>query len=29
VIFYREGTNGVDVVRVLHGHRDITSLFRP
>jgi toxin ParE1/3/4 len=29
VIFYRESTSGIEVARVLHGHRDIVSLFRP
>jgi toxin ParE1/3/4 len=29
VIFYRESTRGIEVARVLHGHRDIASLFRP
>jgi toxin ParE1/3/4 len=28
VIFYRESTSGIEVARVLHGHRDIASLFR-
>jgi len=28
VIFYRESTRGIKVARVLHGHRDIVSLFR-
>jgi toxin ParE1/3/4 len=28
VIFYREGAKGVEVVRVLHGRRDIPSLVR-
>src|ERR1700676_4302572 len=28
VIFYREALQGIDVVRVLHGARDIESLFR-
>lgn len=28
VIFYRETDRGIDVVRVLHGARDIESLFR-
>jgi len=27
VIFYREGDDGIEVARVLHGHRDIPSLF--
>ncbi len=29
VIFYRESANGIEVARVLHGRRDIPSLFRP
>ena len=29
VIFYREGDNGIEVARVLHGRRDIPPLFRP
>jgi toxin ParE1/3/4 len=29
MIFYRESTRGIEVARVLHGHRDIASLFRP
>lgn len=28
VIFYRKRTKGIDVARVLHGHRDIQSVFR-
>ncbi len=28
VIFYREHSRGIEVARVLHGHRDIQSLFR-
>ncbi len=28
VIFYREGDNGVEVARVLHGRRDVPPLFR-
>ncbi len=28
VIFYRESTRGIEVARVLHGHRDISSIFR-
>ncbi|MGO9265442.1 MAG: type II toxin-antitoxin system RelE/ParE family toxin [Candidatus Binataceae bacterium] len=28
VIFYREGANGVEVARVLHGRRDVPPLFR-
>jgi toxin ParE1/3/4 len=28
VIFYREADDGIEVVRVLHGARDIESLFR-
>lgn len=28
VIFYREGDDGIEVARVLHGRRDISSLFR-
>jgi toxin ParE1/3/4 len=28
-IFYRESTKGIEVARVLHGHRDIASLFHP
>lgn len=28
LIFYRESTIGIGVARVLHGHRDIASLFR-
>jgi toxin ParE1/3/4 len=27
VIFYRESANGIEVARVLHGRRDIPSLF--
>jgi toxin ParE1/3/4 len=27
VIFYRETANGIEVLRVLHGARDIQSLF--
>lgn len=26
-VFYRETEDGIDVVRILHGHRDISSLF--
>lgn len=29
VIFYRKGARSIEVARVLHGHRDIPSLFRP
>ena len=29
VIFYRDSTKGIEVARVLHGHRDIASLFHP
>jgi toxin ParE1/3/4 len=29
LIFYREGATGIEVARVLHGRRDIPSLFRP
>jgi toxin ParE1/3/4 len=29
VIFYRKGARLIEVARVLHGHRDIPSLFRP
>ena len=29
VIFYRESANGIEVARVLHGRRDIPSVFRP
>lgn len=29
VIFYRKATKGIEVARVLHGHRDLPSLFRP
>ncbi len=28
IIFYRETATGVDIARVLHGARDIPSLFR-
>jgi toxin ParE1/3/4 len=28
VILYRPGANGMEVARVLHGRRDIRSLFR-
>jgi toxin ParE1/3/4 len=28
VIFYRKGAGGIEVARVLHGHRDLPSLFR-
>ena len=28
VVFYRESANGIEVARVLHGRRDIPSLFR-
>ncbi|HLK86597.1 MAG TPA: type II toxin-antitoxin system RelE/ParE family toxin [Candidatus Binataceae bacterium] len=28
VIFYRESAKGIEVARVLHGRRDIPSLFR-
>ena len=28
LIFYRQSVEGIDVVRVLHGARDIESLFR-
>lgn len=27
MIFYRKATNGIDIIRVLHGARDIESLF--
>jgi toxin ParE1/3/4 len=27
LIFYRPVRNGVDVVRVIHGHRDIDAIF--
>lgn len=27
IIFYRPATNGVEVARILHGSRDIQSLF--
>jgi toxin ParE1/3/4 len=27
VIFYRESANGIEVARLLHGRRDIPSLF--
>lgn len=27
VIFYRPIANGIDVIRVLHGSRDIESIF--
>ncbi|MFL5342368.1 MAG: type II toxin-antitoxin system RelE/ParE family toxin [Gemmataceae bacterium] len=27
IVFYREAIQGIDVVRVLHGARDIDSLF--
>jgi len=29
VIFYRQSAKGIEVARVLHGHRDIRSLFQP
>jgi toxin ParE1/3/4 len=28
VIFYRLSKEGIEVVRVLHGHRDIDNIFR-
>jgi toxin ParE1/3/4 len=28
VVFYQEITNGIDVIRVLHGSRDIEEIFR-
>jgi len=28
VIFYRESAKGIEVARVLHGHRDIPAIFR-
>ena len=28
VVFYRIGADAVEVVRVLHGHRDIATMFR-
>lgn len=28
MIFYRQARGGIDIVRVLHGARDIASLFR-
>jgi toxin ParE1/3/4 len=28
IVFYREGANSVEIARVLHGHRDISSFFR-
>jgi len=28
IVFYREASPGVEIVRVLHGARDIDSLFR-
>ncbi len=28
VIFYRHSSDGIDVVRVLSGHRDIATIFR-
>ena len=28
VVFYREIENGIDVIRVLHGSRDIEDIFR-
>ena len=28
VVFYREISNGIDVIRVLHGSRDIGEIFR-
>jgi toxin ParE1/3/4 len=28
VIFYRLSTEGIEVVRILHGHRDIETIFR-
>jgi toxin ParE1/3/4 len=28
VVFYRELTNGIEVIRVLHGSRDIETVFR-
>ncbi|MCU0543214.1 MAG: hypothetical protein MUE44_13750 [Oscillatoriaceae cyanobacterium Prado104] len=27
-MFYREIENGIDVIRVLHGSRDIEDIFR-
>jgi toxin ParE1/3/4 len=29
VIFYRESATGIEVARVLHGRRDIPSVFNP
>ena len=29
VIFYRALSNGVDIVRVLHGARDLDAIFHP
>src|ERR1700693_2717807 len=28
IVFYREASQGIDIVRVLHSARDIDSLFR-
>jgi plasmid stabilization system protein ParE len=28
MIFYRESSHGIDIVRVLYGARDITALFQ-
>ena len=28
VIFYRPRQTGIEIIRVLHGHRDIDSLFK-
>jgi toxin ParE1/3/4 len=28
VIFYRLSTEGIEIVRILHGHRDIEKIFR-
>jgi toxin ParE1/3/4 len=27
IIFYRASKNGVDIVRVIHGHRDLDAIF--
>jgi toxin ParE1/3/4 len=27
VVFYRVGTDAIEIIRVLHGRRDIASLF--
>ena len=29
LIFYRPARNGVEIVRVIHGARDIEGLFEP